>query len=240
MSQLSRLFFTLLLLALAADRSRAEGLVQLGLHGAVESRGGASVELEWHHWNGSEVRDTALRLHLAQDTSAFDFASLVVARLRARGARVHFPAEHSGAAGPVNVFVEDTVEVKLRLGSGMWGSVTLCDQGPEKVRFLRPLLEKEGAQLSIRTSTFETHAKQPGSVLLELDVDRLASTPSVSEQLFNHGLRLGLVCDRPSADSWRPVKGSDGALITGCSIELLSPGTDWGLEVSLRRPSGER
>lgn len=237
MTLLSRLLFVLSALLLLPSRGEAEGLVQLSLNGAIDAKGGATVEVQWGHWTGKESRDTHLRLHLAQDTSSFELASLLVMRLRARGASVLFPAEKTGATGPVHLYVESTTQVNLRLGHGMWATVTLCDSGPEKVRFLKPQVARDGAQITINTSTFQAHTKMTASILLEHDMDALANTATVCETLFNQGLSKGLVCDRPSADSWRPAKGSDGALVTGCSIELLAPGADWGLQVSLSVPT---
>lgn len=233
----TRLLLALSLIVLTADRSRAEGLVQLTLHGAIDVRGGAQVAIQWDYWAGNDTRATELQLHLAQDTTAFDVASLLVSRLRAKGATVQFPAEKSGDADHVHIFVEKTTQVNLRLGSGLWSTVTLCETGPEKVRLTKPRVNREGAQLTINTSTYLAHTKEAGSVLLELDIDERANTSSLCEMLFNQGLSKGLVCDRPTADSWRPQKGSNGGVVTGCSIEFLSPGSDWGIEIGLSVPN---
>ena len=117
--------------------------------------------------------------------------------------------------------------------------VTLCDQGPELVQFFKPLLRRRGALIAVSTSTWQEHTKKPGKTLLRVDADLLASTSSICEQLFSQGLSEGLVCDRPSADSWRPIRSSGGAVITGCSISLISEDSDWGLEVSLSLPEKE-
>lgn len=226
----------LLLLFAPFTSARGEGLVQLTLNGSLYARGGAPVEVQWNHWDGSEVVETHMRLHLAERTGAFDVAFLIASRLRARGARVLFPAEHSGRESDVHLFVEDTTLLSVRLGSGLWSRVTICEGAPESVRFSKPLTTIEGAQLSINTSMFNAHTKKAGGVLLELDIDGHQSPTSICEQLFQQGLSKGLICDRPSPDRWTPVRGTDGSSLTGCSIELLSPGTDWGLEVRLSVP----
>ena len=236
MQFLSRLFLALSVLLAATVSARAEGLVQVSFNGSVETRGGAVIEVRWDIWDGQQVRETSMRMHLAQETGAFDVATLLVARLRARGAKVQFPAEHVGTSGPVHVFVENTTGVILRLGNGMWSTVTVCESAPEKVRLMKPLTALEGANMTINTTTFQSHTRQPGSILLYVDIDALANTASLCETLFNQALTKGLTSDRPSPDSWRPTKASDGALITGCSIELLAPSSDWGLEVQLSIP----
>ena len=183
-----------------------------------------------------------MRYHLANSTTAFDVAVLLVAKLRADGAKVVFPAENSGTGSPehaVQVFVQNTTRISFRLDGGIWAEVTLCDQGPELVQFFKPLLRRRGALIAVSTSTWQEHTKKPGKTLLRVDADLLASTSSICEQLFSQGLSEGLVCDRPSADSWRPIRSSGGAVITGCSISLISEDSDWGLEVSLSLPEKE-
>jgi hypothetical protein len=166
-------------------------------------------------------------------------ASLIAARLRARGAKVLFPSEHSGRSVDVQLFVEETTQLSLRLGYGLWSRVTTCDAGPQSVQLSKPLLVLDGAQLLINTTTFNQHTKLPSFVLLDLAIDSHANTSGICEKLFQQGLAKGLVCDRPAPDRWTPVRGSDGGIVTGCSIELLSPGADWGLEVKLAIPTRE-
>ncbi len=50
-------------------------------------------------------------------------------------------------------------------------------------------------------------------------------------------LEAGWLGDRPTVQTWRPVRMVDGSQITGFSISLESAG-DWRVEVSL--PRGER
>ncbi|MFT7669419.1 MAG: hypothetical protein ACI8X5_002119 [Planctomycetota bacterium] len=235
-------FFTRLLLALSvllfvAPDSEAEGLMQVTFGGSVETRGGGTVEIQWGFFDGEAVKDAHLRLHLAQRTSSFDLASLLVARLRAEGAKVQFPAEKGASKGPVHVFVAASTQLKLRLGDGLWATVTLCESGPEKVRLTKPSGEHLGGLLLIRTSTFLAHTKEVGSVLLELQIEDQAHPTSICGGLFDQALKKGLISDRPTADSWRPSKTDKGASLTGCSIGITKTKADWGLEVFLSPPA---
>lgn len=225
----------LLVLAPTATAS-GEGLVQLTLNGSIEVRGGAPIEIQWEHWQRGELKQAHLRLHLAERTQAFDLAALLALRLRASGAEVLFPREQSGAEHDVHLFVEATTRVQMRLGSGLWSRLTVCEGAPASVHFEKPQLSIDGAQLIVSTSLFNQHSKLPRTVLQELEVDAHATPTAVCERLFQQGLSLGLVCDRPSPDRWTPVRGTDGGVVTGCSIELLSPGSDWGVEVRLAVP----
>jgi len=77
----------------------------------------------------------------------------------------------------------------------------------------------------------------PGQVLeLAVPLDHETSPGEVCEGLFQQGLERGLVGDRPSADLWRPMKASDGAQVTGCSVTLRASNTGWGLQVRLAAP----
>jgi len=232
-----RLFSVSLAILVCLAGARAEGLVQLSLRGALASPGGAPVEVRWAaEVEPGQVREAGLRLHLARGTSAHALGTLLVQRLRQAGAKVLFPAEHGSAAGEVQIFVEASTRVSLRLAPGLSSSITTCEVAPSRVRLLKPLLHSEPARLTIQTSTFHAHTRLPGSVLLELPLDSSGTMAQTSEELFEQALANGLVGDRPSADSWRPVRGEDGATVTGCSIELDSERSDWGLEVQLELP----
>ena len=227
---------TLLAALFLTASAGAEGMVQISLHGQITSRGGAPVEIHVGYWNGKEVVAVDLNLHVAEMTTAQDVAHLLVSRLKRAGARVEYPAANASRPDPVQIFIEHTTLVSFRLGHGLWAGVTTCESGPEAIRFQIPLLQKESADISVCTTTFHPHTRKPGRTLLELDVDEFDTSGAICEVLFNQGLAKGLIGDRPSADRWRPVKGTDGSQVTGFSIELLSPGADWGLEVMLSVP----
>lgn len=220
---------------------RAEGLVQLTLKGEVQTRGGAPVEIRWTSKSSTtgKFEEVGLRLHLAEGTSAFDVATLLVGRLREAGAKVRFPGEKARQVHRVQVFVEATTQISLRLAPGMASTITTCDAAPTSVRFLSPLSHVARAMMMVQTTTFHPHSKKPGSILLEMGLDALRPPAEICESIFQQTLELGLVSERPTTSSWRPIKGADGAAVTGCSIELNSVNSDWGLEVSLEVPAGE-
>lgn len=224
------------LLALSSAAAKAEGLVQLTLQGEIGARGGAPVEVEIGIWDGSRVRDLSLNVHLAERTSAEELVFLLAARLRRLGAHVDLPGEAVASRGSAHVFIDAVTHVNLRLGHGLWGSVTLCDATPASVRFQPPEIEKDGAEIHIAATTFHSHNRRLGRALVHIEVDRLTTSAQISEKLANESISLGWMADRPTPDRWAASRTSDGALITGCSIELLSPSADWRIEVALEVP----
>lgn len=224
---------------LTGAAAHAEGLVQITLLGSILPPGGAPVEVELEVWDGEQVDALSLNLHLGQGTRARDLASLIATRLRRLDARVDFPDEN--ADGPkdgfeTTLFVQAATSVNLRLGYGMQARVTLCDAAPSSLRFLTPQVNSEGAGIRIAITTFQTHSRQIGRDLISLDVDRGMGPAQVSEQLARVALDKGWIADRPRPDSWSCSRTSDGATVTGCSIELDSAAADWRLEVKLEVP----
>lgn len=237
MRSLIRLLLALVPFVALTTPARAEGLVQLTLHGVLAEQGGGPVEIDWHFLDKNRVvQEVGMRLHLAEYTKASDIAALLAKRLRKQGADVIFPGEHERSMEVVNLFVEDTVQVNLRLNVGLSGTVTVCESAPESVRFLKPLAAKEEARIRVTASTYHPHSKMPGTIHIDTNAGGDRAPAAICEDLFNQGLEKGLVGDRPTADTWRPTKTSDGASITGCSIELRSSASDWGLQVKLSRP----
>lgn len=236
MRSLFRLLLALVPFVALAAPTRAEGLVQLTLHGVLAESGGGPVEIDWHFYDGKEVKEVGMRLHFAEYTKASDIAALLARRLRKAGAEVTFPGEYERSIEVVSLFVEDTVQVNLRLNVGLHGTITVCESAPESVRFMKPLAAIDSARIRVTASTYHPHSKMPGTIHVGVDADGKSSPAAICEDLFNQGLDKGLVGDRPTADTWRPTKTSDGASITGCSIELRAAASDWGLQVKLTRP----
>ena len=238
MSSLLRRTLVLLAPLLLIGAARAEGLVQLSLDGALSTPGGAPVELHLGFWDGSAVQSVDLRLHLAQRTTGHDLATLLAARLRKAGASFQFPGESTGGS-PAQLFLEDTTLVSLRLGHGLHASVTTTQDAPESVRFLAPLEVHEALEVAVCVTTFHPHLKTPGRHRLSVQAQGDTEPSSICEELFTNGLARGLVSDRPAPDRWRPTKTSEGAVVTGCSIDLSLTQADWGLEVQLAVPKAQ-
>ena len=224
-------FAPLLLLGTAS----AEGLVQLSLEGQLSTAGGAPMELHVGFWDGETVQSVDLRLHLAEGTTSHDLAMLLAARLRKAGADFQFPGEAT-ASSSAQLFLEDTTLVSLRLGHGLRAKVTTTDQAPESVRLLAPLEVKQSTEVLACVTTFNPHLKTPGRLRLVVKATGETEPSTICEELFTTGLERGLVSDRPSPDSWRPTKTSEGAVVIGCSIDLGASQADWGLEVRLAVP----
>ncbi len=231
LSLATRLLLPLLLVASA----QAEGLVQLSLRGRINTRGGAPVELNIGFWDGKRVRAVDLRLHLAEGTSASDLATLLATRLRKAHAELVTPEVSAASGGSAQLFIESATLVSLRLGHGLSAIITTADSVPEAVRFQVPKELEQAAKVSISVTTFHPHTKLPSRVDLVQSPEADTSPSSICESFFNEALEKGLICDRPNANRWRPMKTSAGAMVTGCSIDLRSE-ADWGLEVQLAVP----
>lgn len=222
-----------------APAARAEGLVQITLQGVIESPGGAPVEVELAVWDGTEVDTLSLNLHLGRGTRARDLASLIATRLRRLNARVDFPDENAAGSNPterVALFIEATTAVNLRLGYGLSAEVTLCDSAPSSVRFMPPQVVEGPADILIAVTTFQAHSRTIGRDSISLDVSSEDGAAKIAEQLAKNALEHGWIADRPRPDSWSCSKNTDGATVTGCSIELNAPEADWRLEVKLAVP----
>jgi len=239
--RLTRLTPALPLLALLAlsPPVAAEGLVQISLAGEISTPGGARVEVEIGVWDGVRVQDVVLNLHLAERTSAHDLGTLIVSRLRAKGAQVDFPGEGSSIGPRTQIFVARATHARLRLGHGMWATITTCDAAPESLRFLPPEVAKEGAEIVLVASTYHAQARNIGRAEVRYEMDEFASAATVSEGITTASIRGGFLADRPTGERWHSSKTKDGAFITGCSIELRSPGADWRVEVELAVPRTE-
>jgi len=233
--RLTRFAPALALLSLAPPLA-AEGLVQISLAGEISARGGALAEVEIGVWDGRKVRSLVMNLHLAERTSAHDLGTLIVSRLRAKGAQVDFPGERSSIGPRTQIFVARATHARLRLGHGMWATVTTCDAAPESVRFLPPEVAKEGAEIVLVASTFHPQTRKIGRAQIRYEMDEFANAATVSEAITKLSIRNGFLADRPSGERWHAERTKDGAYLTGCSIELLSPGADWRIEVELSVP----
>jgi hypothetical protein len=63
------------------------------------------------------------------------------------------------------------------------------------------------------------------------DVDWTAT--AVAEDLVTKTIGAGWVAQRPTRDSWSPVKMGDGSQFTGFSLDCEVKRADWRVEVKL-------
>lgn len=236
MPQPTRLLAALAILALTVPAS-ASGLVQLSLAGEIVETGGGQVRIEVEARVRGEVRRALLDAHLAEHTRANDVAALFAARARHAGLAVVAPDDGAARSTFPQLFIEDVTAVRLRLGHGLWSTVTLCEDAPQALRVLPPKLVQEGAELIVGASTFHPHDHSRGRSVVEVEIDRFDSAAAIAEELFSLSTREGWVSDRPSPEVWRAVRMGNGARIQGVSVQLLAPGADWGLEVELPAPA---
>ena len=132
------------------------------------------------------------------------------------------------------MFVEEAIFVRMRLGGGLEGTITVCEEGPASVRFLRPQAHLEPAKLVVSASTFHLHTERRGLKTIDVMLEPTLHGAQVSDLLFRTSIQEKWVAERPGTDSWRPMGMGDGAQITGLSVALRSEG-DWRIEVELER-----
>jgi hypothetical protein len=242
MMPILRPLLVFLSLFLWSSVGRAGGLVQLSIEGKLTPQAGAVVEVIWETDGTAQKAsediltggtETRLFLHLAQDTTAHDLARLLSAELKMRGAQGVFPGENTSHQGAAQIFVRGTTRLRLRLAPGLSATVTTCDSAPSKVQLLPPHAFPAPGTLVARTTTMHPHTRRVVSVLLTESFKGAQSAQSICEGIFIKALELELEVDRPTPDSWRPLRGVGGAAVIGCSIQLKSPGSDWGLDLML-------
>jgi len=220
-----------------APSAQAEGLVQLSLHGELSEPGGAFVQVEVDVWSSETgVKRHDLHAHLARGTSAHDLACLIYTRLSDAGVKVHFPSQAIGEPLETHLFIEQTTAINVRLGFGLWCEVTTCEEAPQWIRLVEPQLAKGGAKLALTATTYHEHLKRPGRLKLEMPITTESNTASISQTLSKLASENGWVGERPSPDSWSPIRSDLGAAVIACNIHFDSRQSDWRLEVQLFVP----
>ena len=119
---MQRVLLSLVLLALSSSVG-AEGLVQITLEGTLQTVGGARIEFEVGARANGEARQVILGLHLAENTTCSDLATLLSKRLESGGFEVLTTRSDEGGSPRVQIFVEDAIFVRMRLGGGGMGVV---------------------------------------------------------------------------------------------------------------------
>lgn len=218
-----------------APALHAQGLVQLSFGGEVDKTGGARVEAELTFADARSpggARTVSLALLLGERTGAADFALLFARRLEQSGAHVIFTGNNAPRIGPVHVFVEDTLAVGLKLGSGLTSSITLCEDYPGSVKLTPSTESKSGASLQVIAQTFEPHTQDRGRVVLDLNFNEKSALPDVGMKLVKGAIDQGWPSEMAGHDTWRPNALTETAQVTGCSFELRSY-ADWRLDIGL-------
>jgi len=223
----------LIALLVTAPTTAAQGLVQVSLGGVLGQAGGAFIELEVAALNAQGQRlEAVLHAHLAQGTTAAELSSLMVHRMQAAGLSFVRPPTSTGRRETAQLFVESVTFVHLRLGGGLTGDITLCDERPTAVRFLPPSVVRAPVSVAVYATTRHPHTRERGSAKVSIEAAADASSVVVAEALVQKAIRNGWVAARPTLESWSPVKLANGHEITGCSIALRGTG-DWGIEVEI-------
>ncbi|MCB9903575.1 MAG: hypothetical protein H6831_04130 [Planctomycetes bacterium] len=219
-----------------APAAAAEGLVQLSLHGELSEAGGAFVQVEVDVWHDTELRRHDLHAHLAQGTSAHELADLLATRLTEAGVQVRYSEADSAKDAAAQLFIEHTTALNLRLGFGLWGEVTTCEEAPKWIRLVEPQLAKGAARIDLTATTYHEHLKQPGRLKLSLPLTKDSNTASISQDFSRLAAENHWVGERPSPDRWTPLRSELGAAVIACNIRCESPEADWRLEVQLTVP----
>ncbi|HJO27177.1 MAG: hypothetical protein CMK00_03060 [Planctomycetes bacterium] len=229
----------LLFLACFISTPRAEaGLVQVTLSGEIHETGGApqeiGISLAPLKADGRPASWT-MNLHLAEHTSARDLAELVARRFLSSGfgprAWVSGPPG-AGSGSIAHLFLESPSSLVLRLSGGINGNVTLCEDAPESIKVLPPRLAPEALELSMAFSTRHPHSETHGRHEIKLELSPVNTSAQASKKLSAKALAAGWLGTRPTLETYKFHKRSDGSLIQGCSISLWTDG-DWGLRVEL-------
>ena len=231
----------------SSDAGAFQGLVQIRLAGEVSAppahEGGGAfghlVEIEIDALSVEADASVVLHMHLASGTTGIELLQLVSSKLSA----ANIPATLSQGAprnpkesksGGGSLWVEGATRVLLRLGGGLRGEVSCVEGPPQSIR-IQPASAIEGpAQVMISASTaviMKGRAPIRGRATLTASLEKAEHAAEAATALWKAATNKW-VSDRPGGDTWRPLKMSSGAAITGVSIRLSGLG-DWSLEVGL-------
>jgi len=237
-----RALLTLVFLFLGTVSARAQGLVQLTFDGAIDTSGGGHVELEVTFADakgGWAPRTASLDLLLAEKTGANDVAGLIALRLERAGARVMFTGANSPSRGPTNIFVEDVFAVGLRLGHGLSGSVTLCEDAPQSVRVAPGAESKSAATLSVSAHSLNPHTKDRARVSFDVQLPEKSTQVDASSRVMLAANAANWRSELKSNEWWLPGIATDKGNVTSCTFDLRSNG-DWRLDVVLTPRATQR
>jgi hypothetical protein len=219
---------------------RADGLLQLRFGGKVD-RTVFSEERKEGHFVGQLVEveiganvagkphSLTLHVHLAPGTTGVELARLVERRLTSIGIKIVATSD-SG-----NLWVESAEYVHLRLGGGLRAEVAMAE-GPPASLAIRPPT-RDATELALRvdvTTVIRPSGGLPvrGAADLVIPLGKDSSAASISAALARAGQKEW-ISDRPTGDTWRPIRMTNGAAITGFSMGLGNGQGDWRVELRL-------
>lgn len=219
---------------------RAEGLLQLRFGGRV-NRAVFDQERKTGHFVGQLVEveiganvagkphALTLHVHLAPGTTGVDLATLVGRRLNSMGIKT-VATPDSG-----NLWVEGAEYVHLRLGGGLRAEIALAEGPPTSLAIRPPTGGAMEQALRVDVTTvIRPSGELPvrGAANLVIPLGKDSSAASISAELARAGQKEW-ISDRPAGDTWRPVRMSNGAAITGFSMGLINEEESWRVELRL-------
>ncbi|MDZ4772966.1 MAG: hypothetical protein SGI72_07505 [Planctomycetota bacterium] len=213
----------------------AQGLVQISLSGAIDTSGGGRIEVEIATFDPNAPEKpvlTTMKVLLGESTSAADLAVLLTKRLEANFARVTSLGANAPQRGPVNLFVEGVVSVGLRLGNGLSGNVTLCEDRPMSVRVSPGVESKLGGVLRVVALTRQEHTGDSGRFQVDVNFADRSELTDVGMRVVRAAIAMGWPGELKGHDTWWPAPMTETQRITSCSVELRS-NADWRLDVAL-------
>lgn len=229
-----------------APVAHAGGLVQISLEGRVDRAGGARIEIavgavvdtvvdKLTQETTFETREILVALHLAKGTSASDLAQVLASRLREAGMLIIAPRPEQGAPGGASsaqVFIERGIFVRMRLGQGLHGRITACEEAPIAISVESPQVEKVAGKLLLSATAKNMHTGDRSQHDLSMALDVEAHPAQIAAELFQLSMKEGWVAERPESLRWQPVRMKSGAALRGFSVEIEGKG-DWGIYMEL-------
>lgn len=191
------------------------------------------LELELSGMIKGEARKVSLDLQLAPGTTAADLAEVVTMRFKLAGFDILAPsADRREKTTRGTLFIQDALQVNLRLMGPVRGTLTTSEGPPQSLRVRVPAAHVKAGKLLL-TGTAK-HPHQDTLELLDLSVDLKVkdNAAAILERLHEASMELGLLSGRPGGNSWQPVRTTKGGLVTGLTISVIGGG-DWRVELEL-------
>lgn len=215
---------------------RAQGLVELSLSGEITTKGGARVEIEVKTLDPNKPdvpAVTSLAVMLAERTSAADLGMLLAKRLETTSfVRVIWRGEGAPTHGPVNLFLDGVLGVGLRLGNGIEGRLTLCEDRPASVKLTPGLERRQGGEFRVVALTREDKSREMGRIGFVVKLDERSEITDVGTRLVHAAIGQGWPSELKGHDTWCPGPMTETQRVLSASLEL-DAAADWRLDVAL-------